>query len=110
MNSRATNFTISENGSLYTIGSIDKEKLYQDDPISFFVLATDRGSPPMNNTVEVTVMVTDVNDHAPVFVSDSQTFEFPELYNGSEFYIAKVSKKERMLFKHDRWYDVLIQY
>ena len=42
---------------------------------SFSVLATDHGTPPMNNSANVEITITDVNDHAPMFVTPSGTKE-----------------------------------
>nr|VZH90168.1 unnamed protein product [Spirometra erinaceieuropaei] len=62
----STLFAITSNGELFTRNApIDREKT----PIlSFTVIATDYGSPPLSAYATVIVRVEDVNDHTPAWV------------------------------------------
>ena len=55
-------------GDLYVSGTLDRE---QQDTYTIEVHVTDTGRPPMVNTTSVLVIVTDINDNAPVFLEES---------------------------------------
>ncbi|XP_059476479.1 cadherin-related tumor suppressor [Neocloeon triangulifer] len=66
-------FAISENGTIVTARALDREQraLY-----SLVVTATDQAAPPqqrLSSTVQVTIVLKDVNDMAPEFVSPNET-------------------------------------
>ena len=61
-------FRISDNGIISTVMSLDYEL---QDIYRFQVLVKDGGIPPLNNTVNVIVEVSDKNDNAPRFISPS---------------------------------------
>ncbi|XP_049940241.1 cadherin-related tumor suppressor-like [Schistocerca serialis cubense] len=65
----AGDFAITANGSLVTARALDREArpLY-----NLLVTARDRGRPPLSSTVQVTVVLKDVNDAAPEFISPGE--------------------------------------
>ncbi|XP_043283002.1 protocadherin-like wing polarity protein stan isoform X2 [Venturia canescens] len=69
-------FTInSQTGAITTTKSLDREK------ISGYVLtvtARDGGVPPLSDTTEVEISVTDVNDNAPIFEASQYQGSVPE--------------------------------
>ena len=54
-------------GELVLVASLDYEQVKQ---YSFNVTIMDRGFPPLNDTAEVHVTVTDENDNTPMFGAD----------------------------------------
>ncbi|CAI8026957.1 Protocadherin Fat 4 [Geodia barretti] len=69
-------FTISEHSGLIALSyPLDFEREHN---YTFFVVATDNGDPPLSNSSEVTVIVTDLNDNPPLFASDTYTTSVPE--------------------------------
>ena len=69
-------FTIGEQSGLIALSyplDFEREQNY-----TFFVVATDNGDPPLSNSSEVTVIVTDLNDNPPLFASDTYTTSVPE--------------------------------
>ncbi|OQR71487.1 cadherin-related tumor suppressor-like [Tropilaelaps mercedesae] len=56
----------SDNGALYTAREMDRELI---DSYSLTIIATDYGTPPLSAKKAVTVLVEDVNDNAPRFIS-----------------------------------------
>lgn len=61
-------FKITDNGLISTIVSLDHE--FQD-VYKFQILVKDRGTPSLNNTVNIVVEVKDKNDNAPYFTFPS---------------------------------------
>lgn len=61
------NFPLSvdpSSGWVSVLKPLDREN---DSLLDFYVLATDKGSPPLSSSVRVIVSVSDVNDNAPTF-------------------------------------------
>ncbi|XP_038648329.1 protocadherin Fat 4 isoform X1 [Scyliorhinus canicula] len=65
---------LSHSGNKFSIGTIDGElrltgELDREDISNYTltVVATDKGKPPLSSTMDVTVIVLDVNDNIPVF-------------------------------------------
>ncbi|XP_034149157.1 protocadherin Fat 4-like [Esox lucius] len=54
----------STSGHLYLRQPVDREQV---DTLTVTVTATDRGSPPLASSMDITVYVEDVNDHNPEF-------------------------------------------
>ena len=68
-------FSLSSNGTLKVAGSINRELR----PVHFLtVAAEDDGSPPLMSYALVKVMVTDINDHVPEFISPLQNISISE--------------------------------
>ena len=64
----------STTGRLLTNGVLDAEI---KDSYSFMVIATDRGVPPLSNSILVNVTIGDVNEDPPTFTMES--FNFPSI-------------------------------
>ena len=91
---RKSYFEINETtGNIDLAKKLDREQLGTSDDISLTVLAEDRGSPSMNSSCVVIIVVTDINDHRPEFYDYDQklTFTFNEGDMTQNFYTAKVS-------------------
>uniref|UniRef100_UPI00398F28FC protocadherin Fat 4 n=1 Tax=Pristiophorus japonicus TaxID=55135 RepID=UPI00398F28FC len=65
---------LSHSGNKFSIGTIDGElrltgELDREDVANYTltVIATDKGEPPLSSSMDVTVIVLDVNDNTPVF-------------------------------------------
>ncbi|KAL8620286.1 hypothetical protein ACOMHN_042021 [Nucella lapillus] len=65
----------SSSGVISTVASLDRE---QWPDYNLTVLAMDRGSPAFTVTTTVSVIVTNINDDPPSFLSPQQTVSFPE--------------------------------
>ncbi|XP_039976001.1 cadherin-related family member 2 isoform X2 [Xiphias gladius] len=82
----SNNFTIDPNtGVLRNRGELDREAL---DPklggrIQLNVTATDKGTPPLDTVVTVTINVEDVNDNSPKFEPSSYNFYVKEGEKGA---------------------------
>ncbi|XP_064092540.1 cadherin-related tumor suppressor-like [Macrobrachium nipponense] len=66
-------FSISENGTIYTRAPLDRE---DQSFYNLVVRASDMAQPPLvrlSSTVQVTIILRDVNDMAPEFVSPNET-------------------------------------
>ena len=50
--------------------------------LDLVVRASDMGSPPLYNDVDVRIFVEDINDHGPRFEKDLYNVEIPENTNG----------------------------
>ena len=50
--------------------------------LDLVIRATDMGSPPLHNDVDVKIFVEDVNDHGPRFEQDQYYLEIPEDIEG----------------------------
>ena len=62
-------------GVITTNGSLDREK---DECFLFVVIATDKGSPSLSCSVNVTICLNDTNDHSPVFDRKNYSFNVSE--------------------------------
>ena len=71
------------NDQLFLIldGSLDRESV---DRYTFQLIAHDKGVPPLSSTLDITVRVTDFNDHSPVFSQTNYTLEVHENYQVGE--------------------------
>uniref|UniRef100_A0A3Q2U6F5 Cadherin domain-containing protein n=1 Tax=Fundulus heteroclitus TaxID=8078 RepID=A0A3Q2U6F5_FUNHE len=80
------NFSIdAKTGMLKNSGELDREVL---DPklngrIELTVFATDKGTPPLNSSVEVVITVGDINDNTPKFKAESYNFSIKEGEKGA---------------------------
>ncbi|XP_016358108.1 cadherin EGF LAG seven-pass G-type receptor 3-like [Sinocyclocheilus anshuiensis] len=61
-------FSFREDGTLLAIEALDRET---QDVYDVVIVAMDHAIPPRNNITTVRVSITDVNDNAPVFSSDT---------------------------------------
>ncbi|MCI4393906.1 hypothetical protein PGIGA_G00162950 [Pangasianodon gigas] len=61
-------FGLKKDGTLMVTGTLDREK---QEVYDLLLVATDYGMPPRQNITTLTVIVTDVNDNAPVFSQPS---------------------------------------
>ncbi|XP_029369173.1 cadherin-related family member 2 [Echeneis naucrates] len=78
------NFTInSHTGVLRNNGVLDSEALGLDENIKLNVTATDKGSPPLDDVVTVTITVEDVNDNDPQFEAPFYNFSVKEGEKGA---------------------------
>ena len=68
-------FSLTSGGVLQVAGTIDREVLPTH---SLTVAAEDDGTPSLTSYARVKVIVTDINDHAPVFVSPLQNVSISE--------------------------------
>ncbi|XP_005097489.1 cadherin EGF LAG seven-pass G-type receptor 2 [Aplysia californica] len=57
----------AKTGEIFTATDIDREEVAQ---MSFSVIATDMGEPPLSSSVNVTVTIDDVNDNSPVVLTN----------------------------------------
>ncbi|KAM4035224.1 protocadherin gamma-B1-like isoform 9-T9 [Anomaloglossus baeobatrachus] len=55
--------------------AIDREKTYS---YNITIIATDRGSPPLSSTRDLTLDVSDINDNPPIFAKSSYVAYVPE--------------------------------
>ena len=85
--STANLFTInSTTGEILTAIILDRETLVQqnsiflppDSELTFQVQATDGGTPSLFSQMDVTIMLGDINDNAPVFVNPVSTVDISE--------------------------------
>ena len=83
-------FTVHQHtGLITTITTLDRET---EEMYELIIIIVDGGSPSLSSTVEVVVMVTDVNDNPPVFNSDSVTVAWSEdIGIGSEIFTARAT-------------------
>lgn len=61
-------FTLSNDGKVRVAKQLDREK---KSTYVFMVVATDKGYPPHSAEVRLTIIVTDINDHGPLFGAKS---------------------------------------
>lgn len=73
-------------GDLRVRGQLDFEG--PNKTIEFTVVAYNPGSPELNDTAIVTVIVLDENDEAPVFVSSNYNISFDEGNYSTEFQVG----------------------
>ena len=60
---------------LVVTGELDREQV---DAYSFVIAAYDGGQPPLSDKINVTILITDVNDNNPVFEKDYYSFSVRE--------------------------------
>ena len=61
---------------------------YEARPVySLVATASDRGTPPRNTSVSVTITVDDMNDNPPVFVLEHYSVSLPEDYPSSQEFL-----------------------
>lgn len=63
------------NGDVRLVGELDREELSN---YTLTVVATDKGEPPLSSTMDVTMMVLDVNDNTPSFSQNIYDIEIDE--------------------------------
>ncbi|XP_076005220.1 protocadherin Fat 4 [Genypterus blacodes] len=63
------------NGDVRLVGELDREELSN---YTLTVVATDKGEPPQSSTMDVTMMVLDVNDNTPSFSQNIYDIEIEE--------------------------------
>ena len=71
-------FRLDQNGdtaTLFVNASLDRETIPE---YNFIVYAIDRGEPPQNASVTVSLALTDINDNAPMFSQATYTLAVPE--------------------------------
>ena len=61
-------FIDAESGELFVTGTLDRET---QDTYIIEVRVTDRGTPSLENTTSILIIVADINDNAPQFVEES---------------------------------------
>ena len=64
-----------DTGELRLTGTLDREAI---DILSFEVIALDQGSPQMNGSAHVTIIVEDINDNIPEVIIDNSQFVYTE--------------------------------
>ena len=75
-------FVISRSGTLQLIESLDYEAAQS---YSLQIVCEDGGQPPMTDTITVSITVTPINDHPPMFSSDTrEIFVTEDLPSGSQ--------------------------
>ena len=62
-------------GVLKKVGFLDREKIATVDLV---VTATDDGTPPLSSNITVHIVITDINDNAPIFEPHNTTYHVPE--------------------------------
>ncbi|KAL7861088.1 hypothetical protein AOLI_G00174370 [Acnodon oligacanthus] len=62
-------------GSVRLVGELDREEMAN---YTLTVIATDKGQPPLSSTMEVTMVVLDVNDNTPSFSQNIYDIEIEE--------------------------------
>ena len=87
-------FSIEDStGQISIAESLDREIIVQ---YTLTVMAYDGGMPSLNVTVDVRILIEDVNDHAPAFLQDGQRIQIVETAEVGE-YITKVSATDNDL-------------
>uniref|UniRef100_A0A2K5XDI8 Protocadherin Fat 4 n=1 Tax=Mandrillus leucophaeus TaxID=9568 RepID=A0A2K5XDI8_MANLE len=84
-------FGIFPDGQLYIKSELDREL---QDRYVLMVVASDRAVEPLSATVNVTVILEDVNDNRPLFNSTNYTFYFEEEQRAGSF-VGKVSAVDK---------------
>ncbi|XP_012862492.1 protocadherin Fat 4 [Echinops telfairi] len=84
-------FGIFPDGQLYIKSELDREL---QDRYVLLVVASDRAVEPLSATVNVTVILEDVNDNRPLFNSTNYTFYFEEEQRSGSF-VGKVSAVDK---------------
>ena len=68
----STLFDVNSEGVVFVNGRLDYERSVEH---TIMIRCQDSGSPPQSSTATVVIRVLPVNEHAPVFVSDSYNFD-----------------------------------
>jgi hypothetical protein len=68
----STLFDVNSEGVVFVNGRLDYERSVEH---TIMIRCQDSGSPPQSSTATVVIRVLPINEHAPVFVNDSYTFE-----------------------------------
>ncbi|XP_021563258.1 protocadherin Fat 4, partial [Carlito syrichta] len=84
-------FGIFPDGQLYIKSELDREL---QDRYVLLVVASDRAVEPLSATVNVTVILDDVNDNRPLFNSTNYAFHFKEEQRAGSF-VGKVSAVDK---------------
>ncbi|RXM28742.1 Protocadherin Fat 4 [Acipenser ruthenus] len=84
-------FGIFPDGQLYIKADLDREA---QDRYSLLVVAADRAVEPLSATVNVTVLLEDVNDNRPLFNSTNYVFDFEEEQKGGSL-VGRVYAEDR---------------
>ncbi|BFZ15294.1 hypothetical protein BsWGS_18333 [Bradybaena similaris] len=66
-------FLIHPNGEILSVVSLDREQMAH---YSMEVSVRDKGTPRLSSTATITIFVDDVNDNAPIFISDCLDSDF----------------------------------
>uniref|UniRef100_A0A670YLY7 FAT atypical cadherin 4 n=1 Tax=Pseudonaja textilis TaxID=8673 RepID=A0A670YLY7_PSETE len=84
-------FGVFPDGQLYIKSELDREV---QDRYTLLVEASDRAVEPLSATVNVTVILQDVNDNRPLFNSTNYVFYFEEEQKGESF-VGKISAVDK---------------
>uniref|UniRef100_A0A8B9M869 Cadherin domain-containing protein n=1 Tax=Accipiter nisus TaxID=211598 RepID=A0A8B9M869_9AVES len=84
-------FGIFPDGQLYIKSELDREL---QERYVLLVVASDRAVEPLNATVNVTVILEDVNDNRPLFNSTNYVFYFEEEQRGGS-YVGKINAVDK---------------
>uniref|UniRef100_A0A8D0FG95 Protocadherin Fat 4 n=1 Tax=Strix occidentalis caurina TaxID=311401 RepID=A0A8D0FG95_STROC len=84
-------FGIFPDGQLYIKSELDREL---QERYILLVVASDRAVEPLNATVNVTVILEDVNDNRPLFNSTNYVFYFEEEQRGGS-YVGKINAVDK---------------
>uniref|UniRef100_A0A8C5THJ6 FAT atypical cadherin 4 n=1 Tax=Malurus cyaneus samueli TaxID=2593467 RepID=A0A8C5THJ6_9PASS len=84
-------FGIFPDGQLYIKSELDREL---QERYVLLVVASDRAVEPLNATVNVTVILEDVNDNRPLFNSTTYVFYFEEEQRGGS-YVGKINAVDK---------------
>uniref|UniRef100_A0A8D2JBT4 FAT atypical cadherin 4 n=1 Tax=Varanus komodoensis TaxID=61221 RepID=A0A8D2JBT4_VARKO len=84
-------FGIFPDGQLYIKSELDREL---QERYTLLVVASDRAVEPLSATVNVTIILEDVNDNRPLFNSTNYVFYYEEEQNGGSF-VGKISAVDK---------------
>lgn len=84
-------FGIFPDGQLYIKSELDREL---QERYILLVVASDRAVEPLNATVNITVILEDVNDNRPLFNSTNYVFYFEEEQSGGS-YVGKINAVDK---------------
>jgi hypothetical protein len=89
----AEKFTVSSDGKISTIASLDRETQQQ---YLFYITVRDCGSPQLTDSVRVTITVSDVNDNKPQFPGPYNVDMSESESSGSRVVQVKATGKSRL--------------
>ncbi|VDI57094.1 Hypothetical predicted protein [Mytilus galloprovincialis] len=96
-----TNFTVdSKTGEVKVQGHLDRELVDDSGLITFVIMATDQGNPPLIGEAEIKVQVTDRNDNCPYYIDKEVTYIFKE-YDQPVFHNFMVKDADKMKANRD---------
>lgn len=84
-------FGIFPDGQLYIKSELDREL---QERYTLLVVASDRAVEPLSATVNVTIILEDVNDNRPLFNSTNYVFYYEEEQSGGSF-VGKISAEDK---------------